>query len=1331
MSTTVFAIVCHPDKRRVLENLFQGADYDLSIYECWKQLSPGEVSRNQPVAVLIDAGVGAHLQDCVEIGKKIRKTFGLPVIFLLEKELLPRFRRLSRSTPSAYLTYPLQWTALKKLITAFSSGEMLSMQAGKNPEWLSGILKSLGEAIITTDLKGNIRFFNSQSAALFRRKASALRKGKKIWDVFELLDDRGCSVVKPVFSQVLMNGKIHRQQVFCTSLHPENLFELEVLVSPLKDLEERILGTVWTLRDVSEKKQIERSLFESEIKYRAVIEQSPDNIFFADADTHRILDANPALQRLLGYTREELLQMTPYDFIDHDRRDIDDKVKEILRAGRLSMGIRRYRTRQGGIVYVDVYASVVDFGNKKAICVVSRDVTERLREEEEKRLREERIETFNRVLLDLTLKKVFIEADFYAALKAVTEMAGKAMNLERTSIWRYEKHSEELICLDLYQKSRDNHSQGMVLRALDYPRYFRALERDRLIDASDALTDPRTREYRENYLLPLEIKSMLDAPIRLGQQLKGVICFEHLRTFREWTLEEKNFASSIADLLSLMFEFHERKKVEEALRSSEERYRSLFEGVPIGLFRSTPEGKILAANRALLSMLGFEDVEELSRIRAAELYQNPEIRRRWMEKVDRQGTAQSIEHQLIRKDGQSIWVRENIRAVRDAAGNILFYEGSIEEITQHKETEEALKSSEERYRDLVENSRDIIGTHDLKGYMLSVNKATLEILGYKDKSELLGRHLTELVEPQFRRLFPRYLKEIEEKGVVRGIMRILTRDGRVRILEYHNSLKQSGAEPPLVRVLARDITEHYKAEQALAAEKERLAVTLKSIGEGVIATDKCGCIILMNRVAEKLTGWRLEEVYGRPVDEVLRLESNGKKPVHPVERVLKSRKSLVSAYSRVLQHRRGRRLLVNLNAALMHNSRGEVFGVVVVFQDITEQKRMEEELHKAQKLESLGILAGGIAHDFNNILTGILGNISLARMGSGGNHALAARLEEAEKACLRAKDLTQQLLTFAKGGVPIKETASLQNILTETVEFVLRGSRVQYRSHMASDLWPAEVDKGQISQVIQNLVINSVQAMPDGGTLSIRAENEAIHQTAEIQGVRIPPGNYIRIEIEDEGIGIPQKYLDKIFDPYFTTKQDGSGLGLAICYSIIRKHGGYILVASEVGKGTVFTIYLPAKPEEVKKKQAEDMFPNYLPEGGGGRVLVMDDEPTICDVARQMLEYMGYEVETAADGQEAIRLYRTAMKRGCPFDLVIMDLTIPAGMGGKEAIQELKKIDPHVLAIVSSGYSNDPVFGNYQQYGFQGCVTKPFGLKELKEALVRTFASRKNRAESC
>jgi len=614
--------------------------------------------------------------------------------------------------------------------------------------------------------------------------------------------------------------------------------------------------------------------------------------------------------------------------------------------------------------------------------------------------------------------------------------------------------------------------------------------------------------------------------------------------------------------------------------------------------------------------------------------------------------------------------------------------------------------------------------------MLSINRATLEILGYPDKSELIDRHLSELVEPRYRRLLPQYLKEIEEKGVVRGIMRILTRDGRVRILEYHNSLKRSGDEPPIVRVLARDITEHFQAEQALAAEKERLAVTLKSIGEGVIATDKNGQIILMNKVAEKLTGWRLKEVHGRHIDEVLRLESNGKRSNHPVQRVLKSRKGLVSAYSRVLLNRQGRQLLIHLNAALMHNSRGDVMGVVVVFQDITEQKRMEEELNKAQKLESLGILAGGIAHDFNNILTGILGNISLARMYSEGNHSLAARLEEAEKACLRAKDLTQQLLTFAKGGVPIKETASLQNILTETVAFVLRGSRVQYRASIARDLWPAEVDKGQISQVIQNLVINSVQAMPDGGTIIIRAENVQIKQTTEIQGVRIHPGNYIRIEIEDEGIGIPQKYLDKIFDPYFTTKQDGSGLGLAICYSIIRKHGGYILVASEVGKGTVFTIYLPAKPEKARQQPGSDAYQSLLQDTGGGRILVMDDEQTICDVARQMLEFMGYDVETAADGREAIQLYKQALEDGKPFDLVIMDLTIPGGMGGKEAIRELQKINPDVLAIVSSGYSNDPVFGDYPRYGFQGCVTKPFGLKELKVAIGRTLAQRKKRAES-
>jgi CheY-like chemotaxis protein len=382
---------------------------------------------------------------------------------------------------------------------------------------------------------------------------------------------------------------------------------------------------------------------------------------------------------------------------------------------------------------------------------------------------------------------------------------------------------------------------------------------------------------------------------------------------------------------------------------------------------------------------------------------------------------------------------------------------------------------------------------------------------------------------------------------------------------------------------------------------------------------------------------------------------------------------------------------------------------------------MEQELQKIQKLESIGILAGGIAHDFNNILTAILGNISLAKMEANPKDEIYERLVEAEKASLQAKNLTQQLLTFSKGGAPIKKTESITEVIKDSAEFALRGSNVKCEFFIPNDIWPVEVDKGQISQVISNLIINADQAMPEGGIIKVRVENVApvgaVRPCQPVAELPIKDGKYVKIEIEDDGIGIPKEHLPKIFDPYFTTKQKGSGLGLATSYSIIKRHDGYIAVESELGVGTTFYIYLPASSKQIlTKKDAEERL--ILSKG---RILVMDDEEVVRDVAGIMLKRIGYDVEFADDGAEALELYKKAEESGQPFDAVIVDLTIQGGMGGEQMIKKLLEIDPNVKAIVSSGYSTDAIMSNFKQYGFSGVVTKPYRIAELSETLYKVL----------
>ncbi|MBN1433176.1 response regulator [Candidatus Fermentibacterales bacterium] len=401
-------------------------------------------------------------------------------------------------------------------------------------------------------------------------------------------------------------------------------------------------------------------------------------------------------------------------------------------------------------------------------------------------------------------------------------------------------------------------------------------------------------------------------------------------------------------------------------------------------------------------------------------------------------------------------------------------------------------------------------------------------------------------------------------------------------------------------------------------------------------------------------------------------------------------------------------------------------GMLATLRDVTDRKQSEQEhrrlmdrIQQMQKIEAIGILAGGIAHDFNNILTSILGSLSLATsIAPPKPEDLRNLLREAEKAALRARNLTAQLLTFSRGGEPVKKVRFLRNVIKDACLFSMMGSGCKCELELPVDLWPAEVDENQFTQVVDNLVINAVQAMADAGTLEVTAGNIEIGEGDSLQ---LEPGPYIRLEVRDEGPGIPEEYLGRIFDPYFTTKQNGSGLGLAISYSIIGQHGGLIEVDSRLGEGSRFSVYLPAIPEGLPRTE-ESADP---PRRGVGWVLVMDDDEGVLSIASQMLEHLGYRVATASDGDEAVSIYARERRSpdGNPFSAVIMDLTVPGAKNGVEALGELRQIDPEVTAIVSSGYFNDPVMANYREYGFSGVLTKPYRLAEIGEVLSEVLGS--------
>ena len=515
-----------------------------------------------------------------------------------------------------------------------------------------------------------------------------------------------------------------------------------------------------------------------------------------------------------------------------------------------------------------------------------------------------------------------------------------------------------------------------------------------------------------------------------------------------------------------------------------------------------------------------------------------------------------------------------------------------------------------------------------------------------------------------------------------------------------------------LKALEGEIEERRHAEERQRQSEQRYRALIDTTNTGYVILDGEGRVVDANSEYVRQTGYdSLEQIAGRSILDwtaEMDLQDNTTAFAHCLA------EGFIRDYVVHYVNAEGRLTPIEINATVVGT--GESRRVLTLCRDISQRLQAERLLQNAQKLESLGVLAGGIAHDFNNMLTGIFGHIELARADLSQGSGAYEHLTNALTVFTRAQALTDQLLTFSKGGAPIKQSISIQVILEECVRFALSGSSVQPHFELPGSLWNCEADAGQLAQVVDNIVINARQAMPLGGSLFVTARNV---EPEESLPPHLAAGRYVKISIKDTGIGIQPAILPRIFDPFFTTKQQGSGLGLAAVYSIVKRHSGHISAESEPGKWTEFTLYLPASTRQACKPAATA---DITPSCGEQRVLFMDDEQSVCDIGSAFLQSMGCAVRCAANGREAVDLYRSALAAGNPFDLVILDLTVPGDMGGRLAMEELMRVDPRAQAIASSGYSNDPVMANPAQYGFKGRLSKPYLRSEFVAVVSRVLA---------
>ncbi len=638
---------------------------------------------------------------------------------------------------------------------------------------------------------------------------------------------------------------------------------------------------------------------------------------------------------------------------------------------------------------------------------------------------------------------------------------------------------------------------------------------------------------------------------------------------------------------------------------------------------------------------------------------------------------------------------------------------------------EDITKEKEKTLSLLNAIPDIMFILDKNGVIIDY-KAPEKIL-IMPPEKFLGKSIKDVLSGKFKE------KTIEK--ILRNIKNVL-KDGKQRHMKYE--LKVNGEkrlfesrflkfEEDKVLIIEKDITDKIKMEKNLEEERKRLLVTLKSIGDGVIVTDENGHITLMNKVAEKLTGWKEKEAKKEKLDTVFKIKSekDGKPLENPVTKVLREKRIVSLSNHTLLISKTGEERMIEDSAAPIIDKNGKIIGVVLVFRDITEKAKVMRESINMERIKNVGILAARIAHDFNNFLGSILGGVEVLSVKIEKKGIIVDEvkqdLEKMKDYIDRAKRLSKQLLTFAKGGITEIKVFSPAKLIKEVSEFSLSGTPIKLIFSIPENLWNIEGDEDQLFFAIQNILLNAKDAMPKGGNIYIALSNEEITDHPILS-----KGKYIKIAIKDEGMGIPKDKLDKIFEPKFTTKEEGSGFGLVSTYTIVKKHNGYIDVESEEGKGTTFYIFLPATEKEVEtqksiKTEEKETTTTKEPKKEA-KILVMEDNEDLQEVFKEQLEYFGHTVEITSNGEEAIKAFKKAREKGKPFDLIIMDLTIKGGMGGKETIKHIREIDKKIPVIVSTGYAEDIIISTYKEHGFSEVLVKPFKMEKLKNLIKKLLS---------
>lgn len=1009
--------------------------------------------------------------------------------------------------------------------------------------------------------------------------------------------------------------------------------------------------------------------------YRDLVDASQDMIWQCDADG-RYTYLNPAWEETFGYPIEEMLGKKFTVFQTPEQAQKDMKVFNGLIQGNMVKGLETVHLGKGNREIHLIFNAVFIRDKNGIICGVRGTAH------------------------DITTRK--------NAAKALLESEGRLRTIIDSApfgAYIYEVDQNEDLIFSGYNKSADSiigisHEQFMGKKITDA---FPPLAETEI--PVSYLNVAKTGESYETEQIAYE-----------HNEIKGAFKVHAVQT------APNRVAAFFIDIT-------ESKKAETALRKSEERFRHIAENSSDMIYRmSLPDGIYEYVSPSSIEMFGYTPKEFITSPLLIKNTIHPDWRdyfnEQWQILLDG-NMPPTYEYQIVHaKTKETRWLYQRNILILNDEGQPVAIEGIVTDITERKQAEKIII---DKTRFLENISSQVPGM--LYQFKMAADGTFSVPYSSKGVQDIFGctpEAVLDNFDPIFNAIYPDdrnlILRTIDESVKTLSQWKC---EYRVQISEqpikwiYGNSIPEKQADGSILWCgYNTDITERKKTERTISEERERLLVTLHSIGDGVITTDTNGAIVLINRVAEKLTGWKQIEAEGKPLDQIFTIiNENTRYPIeNPVEKVLSSGQIIELASHTLLISRNGTERIIADSGAPIKDNDSKTIGVVLVFRDMTEKNKLLSNIQRIDKLDSIGILAGGIAHDFNNLLGGIFGYIDLARERCDTDKTASSYLDKALLVYERAKNLTLQLLTFSKGGEPKLKTGHLGKLVKDNATFVLSGTKVNCSFAIAPDLFLCDFDENQIGQVIDNLIINAQQAMPMGGTISITINNISFtgsnHPTLE-------NGDYIRISISDTGVGIQQDLLKHIFDPFFTTKQQGNGLGLATSYSIIQKHDGSIEVESIPGKGTTFHIFLPAS----KKEKINQFSHSVVRHKGHGTILVMDDEDFMREIVGRMLATMGYTIIEAKDGNEAIQLCEETLRQGKTIRAAFFDLTIPGGMGGKETILKFREHYSSIPVFASSGYSQDPAMARPAEFGFTDSIRKPFKKVELAELMNKHLKS--------